>query len=726
MRTSFALFPILLLSACAAGGGRPGDGGAGDTGPADVGVDAFDAGNDAGFDAGFDAGNDAGPGEAMTCEACEVHEDCADLFYCVDVGGGRACLPSCNVDLPSCPPRFDCVAPVGASLPETVCVPVGERCCVDPDGDLHGEGLGCLGYDCDEADPDTNASSVEMCNAADSDCNGEVDDGDPAVICPSGAQVQTTACEMGNCTVAECVEEWADCDEDPANGCEAPLDVPDNCGGCGNVCAPENAVPECPDGSCRIDECLEGFGDCDDNVDNGCETSLDSPLDCGSCGRTCAVLNAIPGCDGTGCTVASCNPGFADCDGSPLNGCETSTTTNANCGGCGMVCAPAQANGECSTGSCRVTSCASGWDDCDGDPANGCETNLRTLTNCGGCGVPCTRSGGTPTCITGACELSSCAPLRGDCDGISGNGCETSLDTTTNCNGCGISCNIANGTGGCGGGTCAVSSCNPGWGDCDGNPANGCEARLNTLTNCNGCGTTCNLANGSESCSSGTCTLGTCASGYGDCDGSDANGCERRLNTLSSCGGCGTTCNLPGASESCASGSCTFSSCSTGYSSCDGSTSNGCEIRHAAVGGSCMGGINAGAYDGDRSCGFICGGNTGWDNFRTYDGSNNRTSQWYRAILREDSSCNADVEHRIRLTVPPGINYNLYVYRASNCGSPHLSSTGGTGADESIIYREDDGGIFSGTDSVNYWVEVRYISGASCTPYILYFDGHNC
>ena len=132
------LIALFILSACAAGGDRPGDGGAGDGGDAsaDATVDSgFDAAFDAGADAGTDAAVDAGPGEAMTCEACEVHEDCAELFFCVDVGGGRACLPRCNRDLPDCPPRFECVEAIGGGIPDTVCVPVGERCCVDPDED---------------------------------------------------------------------------------------------------------------------------------------------------------------------------------------------------------------------------------------------------------------------------------------------------------------------------------------------------------------------------------------------------------------------------------------------------------------------------------------------------------------------------------------------------------------------------------------------------------------
>ncbi|MEM9863358.1 MAG: putative metal-binding motif-containing protein [Myxococcota bacterium] len=727
-RLPLVLFLVPLMACASGDGSRPV--------PVDLGIDLAEASVDEGVDEGVDMREtgpemavDMGPpepGMGQTCEACTEDEDCADRFFCVDVGGGRACLPQCVGDVPECPPRFECVDIVASGLPERVCAPVGERCCVDPDGDLHGTGLGCLGVDCDEEDDTINASAVEVCDAADNDCNEIVDDGDPAMLCPGGDQVATTACVTGNCAVVECVEGFDDCDEGAENGCETSLDTPANCGGCDVACAPANAMPECRGGVCGVEVCLDGFGDCDGNVANGCERPLNSVTDCGVCGRSCSVLNAIPGCDGTQCTVETCNAGFADCDGSPLNGCETNTTSNANCGGCGVVCAPANGFGECSTGSCRITSCSPGVADCDGNAANGCETNTRTLTDCGGCGLTCTRPGGMASCATGTCEISGCAPLQGDCDGIGANGCETSLATTSNCGGCGLSCSIANGTGTCPGGSCGVSRCNSGFDDCDGTAGNGCEARLNTLTNCGGCGNTCNLANASESCSTGSCRLGTCSSGFGNCDGNGANGCERRLNTLTSCGGCGTVCNLPGASESCSTGSCRFLSCNTGFSSCDGNTGNGCELNHGSVVGSCGSTTvnNVGAYDGDRRCGFICGGNTGWDNFATLTG---RRSAWYRAILREDSSCDTDVEHRIQLDVPSGVNFDLYLYEEGRCGgAPFASSTLGTGANEEIIYRKGDGGLFSGDSQVPYFIEVRYVSGRSCEDFEIRFDGHDC
>src|SRR5690606_24054820 len=124
------------------------------------------------------------------------------------------------------------------------------------------------------------------------------------------------------------------------------------------------------------------------------------------------------------------------------------------------------------------------------------------------------------------------------------------------------------------------------------------------------------------------------------------NGCEAQLNTLSNCGGCGVSCNLANASESCSTGTCTLTSCTTGFANCDGSAANGCEVSHAGT-ATCGGAINLGTYDGDRSCGTICGSNTSWDQFASRTG---RSSAWFRATIREDSACDADVEHRITLS----------------------------------------------------------------------------
>ncbi len=144
-------------------------------------------------------------------------------------------------------------------------------------------------------------------------------------------------------------------------------------------------------------------------------------------------------------------------------------------------------------------------------------------------------------------------------------------------------------------------------------------------------------------------------------------------------------------------------------------------MSHGDTVGACGGGTNAGTYDGDRECGFVCGGNTGWDNFATFT---RRTDHWFRARVREDSSCSADIEHRIRLAVPSGIDYDLYVYRSCG-GSPVATSRNrGNGLNESVIVRENESS--GSSDDFDYFVHVVYVGGQTCSNYTIRFDGHNC
>lgn len=56
------------------------------------------------------------------------------------------------------------------------------------------------------------------------------------------------------------------------------------------------------------------------------ETDIDH---CGACGAACAPASATGACVGGVCTVAACDPGFADADGDPSNGCETALAMDA-------------------------------------------------------------------------------------------------------------------------------------------------------------------------------------------------------------------------------------------------------------------------------------------------------------------------------------------------------------------------------------------------------------
>jgi hypothetical protein len=74
---------------------------------------------------------------------------------------------------------------------------------------------------------------------------------------------------------------------------------PMNCGACGNVCSSNHGVPQCNNGTCST-ICLGTFADCDANPATGCESDLASDAKhCGKCDRDCL---------GGGCTGGLCQP----------------------------------------------------------------------------------------------------------------------------------------------------------------------------------------------------------------------------------------------------------------------------------------------------------------------------------------------------------------------------------------------------------------------------------
>jgi hypothetical protein len=103
--------------------------------------------------------------------------------------------------------------------------------------------------------------------------------------------------------------------------------------------------------------------------------------------------------------------------------------------------------------------CASGTGDCDMDAGNGCETNLKTVTDCGACGVPCNLANAVDPCATGTCTLGMCITPFDNCDAVAPNGCETNLLTDSmNCGMCGKMCDATKPS--CVNGVC-MAGCSP-------------------------------------------------------------------------------------------------------------------------------------------------------------------------------------------------------------------------------------------------------------------------
>ncbi len=383
------------------------------------------------------------------------------------------------------------------------------------------------------ANPDPAGDAVcpwicpESCDAVDNDCDGQTDEEEASRDC---ALAHAAAeCLQGQCVVASCDDWYDDCDDDASNGCETWLETLDDCGACGATCTSECGDPVCLQGVCTLAYCEPGFSDCDCDPANGCETSLNTLSDCGACGRRCGYADARASCDSGSCVFVACHPGFGDCDVDLSNGCETALDTVDDCGACDATCQLAHGSVSCATGSCALESCDRGYDDCDGDESNGCESALNTASDCGACDATCDLLNADESCATGACTLVDCEAGWEDCDTDQATGCETAIDTLLNCGACSETCDLLNADQSCASGSCTLVDCDGGWGDCDSDQSSGCETPLDTLVNCGACSETCDLLNADESCATGACLIVDCDIGYGDCNDTASDGCETLL-----------------------------------------------------------------------------------------------------------------------------------------------------------------------------------------------------
>jgi hypothetical protein len=279
--------------------------------------------------------------------------------------------------------------------------------------------------------------------------------------------------------------------------------------------------------------------------DGACIDPLANVVHCGACGARCSVANATAACRNGRCAVGQCTaPRTATATTTPANGCETDTQrTVSHCGACGTVCtAPANATATCVGGTCGFT-CAEGFADCDGNAANGCEVDLRSdVAHCGACATACP-SGQRRAHLRGGRVRRRPAPTGfADCDGNPANGCE--VDTAherAHCGACGNACAARPTPPACAAGA-ACSPASTGFGDCDGTAANGCEADLARAPRTAGPAAARAPAQRRRRLRGGRCTLARCDTGFADCDGSVANGCERPRTTPRTAARCGNAC----------------------------------------------------------------------------------------------------------------------------------------------------------------------------------------
>lgn len=195
---------------------------------------------------------------------------------------------------------------------------------------------------------------------------------------------------------------------------QIPAERTGECQSAADCHLPNVGQHECPSGVCVIVSCDPGWADCDGERLDGCETALGILSDCAACGDACAFANAAGSCQGGVCVMGACAAGFGDCNGSAGDGCETALGTASDCAACGDTCAFAHAAGSCQGGVCVMGACAAGFGDCDGQAGDGCEVALSTVANCGACGRACPAGQACQAAGGGFGCVSVCADTDGD------------------------------------------------------------------------------------------------------------------------------------------------------------------------------------------------------------------------------------------------------------------------------------------------------------------------
>jgi hypothetical protein len=172
-----------------------------------------------------------------------------------------------------------------------------------------------------------------------------------------------------------------------------------------------------------------GSGSCTDMCSSlgyecGTQTVCGSSVSCGSCGTgytcnatgKCAVSSCTPSCTcaSTTCTGSTCSDGCGGtCSGALAPVC-TGRACGASLNGCGScgTCALGNATSTCNaTYQCAVSSCTSGYANCNGRSSDGCEVQLGMNATCANCTNACPVS---QTCTNYVCTTQQ----SGTCGGV--------------------------------------------------------------------------------------------------------------------------------------------------------------------------------------------------------------------------------------------------------------------------------------------------------------------
>jgi hypothetical protein len=414
---------------------------------------------------------------------------------------------------------------------------------VDADGDDYVDVL-CSGDDCDDTNPTAYPGATELCDDADNDCDGEIDEGVNVCggTCPITTNTPGSPCDGEDADL--CEDDVYECDGLNATVCSTGDDNVEVCNGVDDDC--NGVVDEgcpCSDGETRecgsdVGECETGlqtcdgtgtWGDCDggvgpidelcDEADNDCDGTVDEGDN--ACGGVCELVN---------------RPG-SPCDGDDSDLCADDTF---ECDGLNAT--------VCSMGEDNVELCNGLDDDCDGATDEGGNA----------CGGVCTLANAPETACDGA-DSDLCADDTFECDGLNETVCSVSEDDVEVCEGAidedcdgrvDEGCSCTNGaTLPCGTdeGECVrgTQTCSGGrWSDCEGGVTpvdEGCNGRDDDCDGtvdegANACGGVCSLTNVPGTACDGS-DSDHCTDDEYECSGLNTTACSTSEDTLEVCDG---------------------------------------------------------------------------------------------------------------------------------------------------------------------------------------------
>jgi hypothetical protein len=361
------------------------------------------------------------------CKTCTSVTQCNDNVACTtDSCSNGVCSNNAISGCKSCTSASQCndnVACTTDSCTSGKCVYTSITNCINNDGCCP-TNTGCTNLNdnnCAASCGNGVIEATEKCdgtNLGGATCAGVAGSGYTGTLkCSSSCTFNTSACiatcacninDDNICTTDICNN--GICQHIPINGCcTSSSQCNDNIACTTNICSSSNrcsypAITACA----HNDGCCPSGANCNALNDNNCAAVCGNGYREGSEGCDDGDKTGGDGCSST-CTVES---GWS-CNTATPNVCTQGCTPSCsgrecgqntcNTGSCGS-CSNAHGTNTCSSAGLCQPVCSSGYDDCDGITTNGCETSLTTTSNCGWCGNSCSSG---ESCSGGSC-VSSC------------------------------------------------------------------------------------------------------------------------------------------------------------------------------------------------------------------------------------------------------------------------------------------------------------------------------